>query len=124
MTAATGKSAAIAKGTAREEDISSFGDPVVTRTKVSEELTDRLWFTSYPISYLDIHHYRGKLNSADEGSGQAIVNALTLGTAEAIMIPLTAVDIVARSFGNHEIFVFYNKNNTVEDVLINPHLAQ
>lgn len=63
--------------------------------------------------FVDTHLYRGKLNSFDEGAGQAITNAVTLGTAEAIMIPMTAADIAVRSAQKHRVEVSYGADSRV-----------
>ncbi len=65
------------------------------------------------INIVDVHLYRGKINTVDEGGGQAIANALTLGTAELIMIPMTAVDIIIRSGQKHKISVDYGADYKV-----------
>lgn len=67
------------------------------------------------VRLVDVHLYRGKINSVDEGGGQATVNALTLGTAEVIMIPMTAADIAVRSGQNHRIDVAYGDDLRVLD---------
>lgn len=70
------------------------------------------------VRLVDVHLYRGKINSVDEGGGQAIANALTLGTAEVIMIPMTAAEIAVRSGQNHRIDVAYGDDLRVLDYTV------
>ena len=120
MTASTGKELSIYRGTSRIEVIKQLGEPKERRTDINGETTAR--FISYrtPVSYIEIFRYRGKLNAPDEGGGQAIINALTLGTAEVAMIPLTTADIAIRSVENNLIYVFFDSNSNVVDVETNP----
>lgn len=124
MTGATGEKVYFSKGTPRAEVVNSLGEPVEKRDKVSNALFHRLHTSPELISYLEIYEFKGKLNSVDEGGGQATVNALTLGTGEVIMIPLTTLDIIRRSFGSHRIFVFYDSSDKVVQILIDPKETQ
>ena len=120
MTNATGKQVSIENGTPRSKVISAYGEPVETRKEISPALVNELRSEPSSLGYLDIHKFRGKINAVDEGGGQAIANAITLGTAEVIMVPLTVLDILGRSFTEHEIFVFYSSGDRVVGILIDP----
>lgn len=67
---------------------------------------------------VDVHLYRGKINTVDEGGGQATLNAVTLGTAEVIMIPMTAASIAVRSGQKHRIDVAYGDDLRVLDYTV------
>lgn len=116
MTGSTGVS--IKRGMNRDEVHQKLGPPSSAgepknfdiRGFSNEKKTVRL---------VDVHLYRGKINSVDEGGGQAIANALTLGTAEVIMIPMTAAEIAVRSAQNHRIDVAYGDDLRVLDYTVN-----
>ncbi len=72
------------------------------------------------VAITDRHRYSGKVNYPEEGGGQATVNALTLGTAEVVLIPLTLADIASRSASTTLVDVFYNPRHEIIDFRIGP----
>lgn len=120
MAGATGKRITFDKGTPRNEVISTLGLPKETISQIDNNIKKRISGSTQLIAYADIHSYRGKVNAVDEGGAQATVNAFTLGTSEAVMIPLTVYDIARRSVQLHEIFAVYNQNDRLEGILIDP----
>ncbi|MBB5036081.1 hypothetical protein [Prosthecobacter dejongeii] len=105
MTASTGVT--LKTGMERAEVHRQLGAPNATITDVTVLDT---YGRELKAKFMDTHVYQGKLNSFDEGSGQAISNAVTLGTAEAIMIPMTAAEIAMRSMQHHRIEIAYDAN--------------
>ena len=105
MAAGTGVN--IDSGTDREEIHQILGKPVGTGDPADfnfRTADDK----KKPVSIVDVHLFRGKVNSVAEGSELAMLNAYTLGTGEVYMIPFTIYDIVARSSENHRIEVAYD----------------
>lgn len=91
-------------GMERAEVHRKLGTPNATITDVKVK---NAYGRELKAKFVDTHLYRGKLNSFDEGSGQAISNAVTLGAAEAIAIPMTAAEIAVRSVQHHQIEIAY-----------------
>jgi hypothetical protein len=56
----------------------------------------------------DAFAVRGKIAKPGDGSGQATVNAISLGTSEVIMVPLTIVGVIDQSMQRHTLVVFYD----------------
>lgn len=102
MTASTGVT--LRTGMDRAEVHRKLGAPNATITDVTVE---NGYGRKVKAKVVDTHLYRGKLNSLNEGAGQATSNAVTLGAAEAISIPLTAVDIAVRSVQKHRVEIAY-----------------
>lgn len=102
MAASTGVT--LKTGMQRTEVHRKLGAPTSTSTGITVK---NGYGETMKAKFVDTHLYQGKLNSFDEGSGQAISNAVTLGTAEAIMIPMTAADIAVRSMQHHRIEIAY-----------------
>ena len=109
-----------AEGTPKLEVRSALGEPIETSYDIDPKYREDFSWRNRKITHHEKYAYKGKINTVDEGGGQATVNALTLGTGEVIMIPLTALSIVTRSFGMHIIYVFYDKNNEVVGFKIDP----
>lgn len=105
MAASTGVT--LKKGMERAVVHRKLGTPASTSTDV---MVKTGYGETIKAKFVDTHLYQGKLNSFDEGSGQAITNAVTLGTAEAIMIPMTVADIAVRSVQHHQIEIAYGAN--------------
>lgn len=120
MTGATGKRLEFREGMPRAEVVKTLGQPESKTTDVKGEHRYEFRHRDLKIAYSESYRYRGKINSIDEGGGQAIMNALTLGTGEIILIPLTTIDIAKRSLETHEIHVFYSDKDTVVGFLISP----
>jgi hypothetical protein len=125
LTCHTGKTIYFEQGTKRSEIINILGEPSGRSRVVEERHALRLRYTaggisSNQISHIENYDYKGKINSIDEGSGQAMANAITLGTGEIIALPITVVSIVTRSFGHHKIFVFYDDKDQALAFIIEP----
>src|SRR5262245_27072680 len=56
----------------------------------------------------DVFPVRGKIAKPGDGAAQATVNAISLGTAEAISIPLTVFSVVGQSTQRHTLVVYYD----------------
>ncbi len=113
----TGTGVRINDGMERSEVHKILGSPVSTGD--SKDFKSRSYtYKAEEIRLVDVHLYKGKVNTVDEGSGQAIMNALTLGTAEVIMIPMTAAEIAIRSSTSHKISVAYDDNLRVIDSIV------
>ena len=77
----------------------------------------------------DAFAVRGKIAKPGDGSAQATVNAISLGTSEVIMIPVTIIGSIGASSQEHTLVVYYDstmhyfrhelydKNGHKEDVL-------
>ena len=122
MTASTGKDLAFPPGTSRVDVISALGAPMERRTDISAEARKRFSHRHEPVAFAEIFEYKGKINYSDEGSGEAMIGALTLGASEIIMIPATAVSIVKRSRATNHIYVFFDSSERVIDYIVNPQL--
>ena|ERR1017187_7514716 len=120
MTNATGKKIYFQTGMPRTDVVKTLGAPKERKTEINAALRNHLSYLHKAIAYVEIYEFKGKINTVDEGGGQAIMNALTLGTAEVIMIPMTAADIVVRSLETNLIYVFYDDSDLVVDFMINP----
>lgn len=122
MTAGTGMYPNKLRGKSRTQVIGKLGQPQETKTTWKNEFASQS-LCGVMLKSIDRFAYTGKVNSIDEGSGQAIANALTLGTSEMIAIPLTTVEIIARSFGHHQIYVMYDKDEVVIDAFVDPRIG-
>lgn len=68
-------------------------------------------FASYDdkVAYAyDAFAVRGKIAKPGDGSGQATVNAISLGTSEVIMIPVTVIGAIGASSQEHTLVVYYD----------------
>ena len=120
MTAGTGKRIYFGEGTPKPEVRSVLGEPFETSTEIDPRYRKAFSWSKRTITHLEKFAYNGKINSPAEGSSEATANAVSLGTAEVVMIPLTALSIVTRSLGRHIILVFYDENNEVVGFEIDP----
>jgi hypothetical protein len=91
--------------TTRDEFRAKLGTPVKTWTFGSTNLAE--YGVSGIFTY-DVFAVRGKISKPGDGSAQATVNAVSLGTSEAIMIPLTIVGTISQSTQRHTLVVFYD----------------
>lgn len=120
MTHYTGRKINLPEGTPRTEVIETLGEPEEITKEISTIYRKEFRHSKKKIERLEIHRYRGKINTVDEGGAQATVGAITLGISEVFMIPATAADIAERSFEKHKIYVFYDESDEVVGLLIDP----
>ena len=123
MTQSTGKpdKFKFTRDTSREEVIATLGQPKKKITTINR--TPRCLFigaTTSSITYAEIFEYRGKINAVDEGGLEITLSALTLGISELIYIPLTAVNIVKRSFEKHTVIVYFDNKDRVVSLIVDP----
>lgn len=102
MAASTGVT--LKKGMERAVVHRKLGTPASTSTDV---MVKTGYGETIKAKFVDTHLYQGKLNSFNEGSVQAMSNALTLGTAEVIMIPMTVAGIKVQKMEQHEVEIAY-----------------
>lgn len=63
----------------------------------------------------DVYDVTGKIHKPGDGASQATTSAVSLGIAELILIPFTAVKITAEYLQTHTLVVFYDEQgNFVE----------
>lgn len=120
MTASTGKKLEITSGDSRLDIISKLGAPTERRTDISPQARKYFSYSRKPIVFAEIFEYKGKINSSDEGAGEAMIGTLTLGVSEIFMIPATAVSIAKRSKETNRIYVFFDDSDQVVAYMINP----
>jgi hypothetical protein len=56
----------------------------------------------------DAFAVRGKIAKPGDGAAQAMINAISLGTSEAIAIPITVINTIEASGQRHTLVVFYD----------------
>jgi hypothetical protein len=56
----------------------------------------------------DAFAVRGKIAKPGDGSAQATISAISLGTMEPIMIPITIATVVSKSSQQHTLVIFYD----------------
>jgi hypothetical protein len=92
--------------TTREMFRAKLGPPIRSWEKGSRARAEYDVATDYAY---DAFAVRGKIAKPGDGSGQATVNAVTLGTSEVIMVPLTIISVLGMSAERHTLVVFYDR---------------
>lgn len=118
MDRATGTRIDFSPGMPRSEVVAKLGVPKERRTDISAEARQDFAHVRREISFVEHFEFRGKINYGDDGSGQAMIGALTLGLGEVVMIPLTARDIAQRSKETNLILVFFDAQERVVGVKV------
>ena len=124
MTASTGKKLELHEGMARGDVIKLLGEPKERRSDYSNVVRHQFMYLRRPVTFAEVFEYKGKINAADEGGGQATIGALTLGVGEIFMIPMTAVDIAKRSLETNLIYVLFDGSEKVIGFIVNPVLKK
>jgi len=124
MTAGTGIYPGKLVGKTRTRAISKLGPPKETNHSVPAALKKHSFLDPKEAVRVDRFEYKGKVNGPDEGVGNGFGAIFTLGASEVIAIPLTTADIVARSFGEHQIYLFYDGEEKVTDCIVDPRLTR
>ena len=113
-------------GTTRDMFRAKLGTPIQSWEIGSTNLAE---YDVTNVCAYDAFAVRGKIAKPGDGSAQATVNAVSLGTSEAIMIPVTLIGAIGKSTQQHTLVVFYDrtmhyqrhelydKNGKQEDVL-------
>jgi len=91
----------------REEMRSEIGIPIESWESNSSQAPN---YRTRVFHAYDVFIVRGVVARPGDGSGQATLNAVTLGTGEAIAIPLTLASSVTKPFTTQKLIVFYNKD--------------
>lgn len=108
MDQAAGKYRGVLKeGTPQSRIRSSIGQPVESYVRGGSRLAS--YELENPAHAYDAFYIRGKVHKPGDGAGQAMVNAVTLGTGEAITIPLTFLKLLHESGERHTLVVFYDR---------------
>jgi hypothetical protein len=91
----------------REMFRAKFGAPIKSWQMRS---TNTAKLKAQSVCAYDVFLVKGKLAKKGDGSAQATANALTLGTSEAITIPLTIVSSISESTKEQILVVYYDSS--------------
>lgn len=97
----------LAEESSQAEIRKAIGPPSETWQKTSGE--SPLYQSAGAYAY-DAFLVRGRVARPGDGAAQATVNAVTLGTSEAITLPLTLVGVATKPFTTQKLIVFYDRD--------------
>jgi hypothetical protein len=99
------------RNTTREMFRAKLGNPVQSWEMGS---TNKPAYLDEAAHAYDVFAVRGKIAKPGDGSAQATVNAVSLGSSEVICIPITIVSAMNASNQQHTLVVYYDSTNHYE----------